>query len=62
METFLEKTYRENKDTVELSILAKDFKEVHSFVRLFERKFKNLPIFDIKLSIIINWKDKNCRF
>lgn len=36
-ETFLEKTYRENKDTIKFEMLAKDFKEIQNFLRFFEK-------------------------
>ncbi len=61
-ETFLEKVYRENKDTIKFEMLAKNFKEIQSFLKFFEKRLKNLQIFNIKVEIEINWKDKGCKF
>lgn len=61
-ETFLERTYRENKDTIKFEILAKNFKEIQSFLKFFEKRLNKLQIFNIKVQIEINWKDKSCRF
>ena len=61
-DSFLDRTYRENTDNIKLDILVKNFKEIQSFLKLFEKKFKNITIFNIKVQIEINWKDKSCRF
>lgn len=61
-ETFLERTYRENKDTIKFEMLAKSFKEIQSFLKFFEKRLNKLQIFNIKVQIEINWKDKSCRF
>ena len=37
-ETFLERTYRENKDTIKFEMLAKNFKEIQSFLKFFEKR------------------------
>lgn len=62
MENFLEKTYRENKDTVRIELTTKGFKDIYSFLKTFEKKLNKLQIFNIKTCIEINWKDENCRF
>lgn len=61
-ETFLERTYRENKDTIKFEMLTKNFKEIQSFLKFFEKRLNKLQIFNIKVQIEINWKDKSCRF
>lgn len=61
-ETFLERTYRENKDTIKFEMLVKNFKEIQSFLKFFEKRLNKLQIFNIKVQIEINWKDKSCRF
>ena len=61
-ETFLERTYRENKDTIKFEMLAKNFKEIQSFLKFFEKRLNKLQIFNIKVEIEINWKDKGCKF
>ena len=61
-ETFLEKVYRENKDTIKFEMLAKNFKEIQSFLKFFEKRLNKLQIFNIKVEIEINWKDKGCKF
>lgn len=62
LDNFLEKTYKENKDTVKLELTTKGFKDIYSFLKTFEKKLNKLQIFNIKTSIEINWKDENCRF
>ncbi len=62
LDNFLEKTYKENKDTVKLELTIKDFKDIYSFLKTFEKKLNKLQIFNIKTSIEVNWKDENCRF
>ena len=61
-ESFLEKTYRENTDNIKFEIFCKNFKEIHDFLKIFERKLAKLTIFNIKVKIEINWKDRSCRF
>lgn len=43
-------------------MLAKNFKEIQSFLKFFEKRLNKLQIFNIKVQIEINWKDKSCRF
>lgn len=62
MDNFLEKTYKENKDTLKIELTVKNFKEIYSFLKTFEKKLNKLQIFNIKTEIEINWKDENCRF
>lgn len=62
MENFLEKTYRENKDTVKIELITKNFKEIYSFLKTFEKKLSKLVIFNIKVTVEINWKDEKCRY
>lgn len=62
MDNFLEKTYKENKDTVKIELTTKGFKDIYSFLKTFEKKLNKLKIFNIKTCIEINWKDESCRF
>lgn len=62
MDNFLEKTYKENKDTLKIELTVKNFKEIYSFLKTFEKKLNKLQIFNIKTEIEINWKDASCRF
>ena len=56
------KGHIEKKDTIKFEMLAKNFKEIQSFLNFFEKRLNKLQIFNIKVQIEINWKDKSCRF
>ncbi len=61
-DSFLQKVYNDNTDILKFEILLKDFKQIHDFLRVFEKKIITRQIFNIKVSIEINWKDKSCKF
>lgn len=61
-ESYEERKNREYRDTVKYEVFVKDFKEIHNFLKIFEKKLNKLTIIDIKVSLEINWRDKNWKW
>lgn len=58
-ENYEDKLNRQYKDTIKYEVFVKDFKEIHDFLKIFEKKLNKLIILDIKVSLEINWRDKS---